>query len=67
MKFVTLEGSGLSSISISAEGIVVFTPWWNSIWAFIVYLLLIISAFTIILEYKNQTNQNSQRIGKGKI
>ena len=54
LKFVTLKGRGLSSISISAEGITVFTPWWNSIWAFILYFLLIISAFTIFWNIRTR-------------
>ena len=54
MKFVTLKGIGLSSLTISAEGITIFTPWWNSIWAFIGYILVIISSFTLFWNIRSR-------------
>lgn len=50
--YVSVKGSGFTEVIFGTDRITVFTPWWITTWALIIYILIIVSVMLITLNVR---------------
>jgi signal transduction histidine kinase/DNA-binding NarL/FixJ family response regulator len=53
-KFVSVKGAGLTDVIFSTDRITVFTPWWITTWALIIYSSVVIGIIILMVNVRTK-------------